>query len=100
VKLNDLQEARYYRHPVLTWIDDQMSIGVAEPDSISDSVTLTPDEYETLRKTLPREFGQPKERQDGMHWVLKKKDKRFYLDLQKLFGPPEDLSRRLSISSI
>ena len=97
MKLNDLQEARYYRHPVLTWINDQIS----KPDiSIGDAVTLTPDEYDTLRKILPREFGEPKERQDGLHWVLKNNDRKFYLDLQKLFGPPEDQSRRLTISSI
>lgn len=96
VKLNQLQEARYYRHPVLAWINDQIS----KSEPLVYTMTLTPDEYDTLRKILPREFGEPKERQDGMHWVLKNNNRKFYLDLQNLFGPPEDQSLRLTISSI
>jgi len=96
VKLTQLHEARYYRHPVFNWIKEKIS----KNRPLSDALILSDLQYKEFRKILPKEFGEPKRRQDGMHWVLRDKDRRFYLDLQILFGPPEDRSKRLTISSI
>ena len=96
MKLAHLREARYHKHPVLTWIKEKIS----KNRPLSDALILSDREYEELRKILPQDLGEPQRRQDGMHWVLKDKTRRFYLDLQELFGPPKDRSKRLTISSI
>lgn len=103
MRLIDLHEVRYHIHPVFNWIKKK----IAKNRSLSDALILSDRQYEELGKILPKEFGEPNRRQDGMHWILRDKDRRFYLDLQKLFGPeigssgrPEYKTRKLTISSI
>ena len=96
MKLSQLQEARYHIHPVFNWIKKK----IAKNRPLSDALILSDQEYEEFRKILPERLGEPEHiRQDGMYWVLRDKDREFYLDLQELFGPPKDRSRRLTISS-
>ncbi len=96
MKLQQLQEASYYKHPAVNWLEKKMSIGRA----VSDRLILTKEQFAEVWKILQKELGEPKEKYTGgMWWVLKNEYGEFDVDLQFLIGPPKDRARRLSISS-
>jgi len=97
MKVKDIFEARYFRHPALNWIDEQM----AKDEPVADALTLNQQDYETVDEVLRKELGTPtQDQKDNTYWTLKNDRKEYYLDLQRLVGVPEDQSLRLTISSL
>ncbi len=91
MKLSDLSEARYYQHPIFAWIKETM---VRRRDDVK---ILSRDQYEELGGIISKEYGEPQTRQDGKHWAVENDFGKFYIDLQKLMGVPEDLHYRITV---